>query len=258
MKLKIKGFTLVELLISLALLGIVMVTLFQTMGGTIQASNSTNASNDLLREGQIAQQILTARFREACYVFPAGATLSLAASGYSTKNAFGSPDTDWNINTHPIVAMVLPPDPNDPTPEFRFIAYYAIPRSQYTVPSPLGAAPSNNPGQDAANDSTTWMIMEYRKNLGFPPGTTTPCSAMPTSINIKGQSGKLLLDYVQIASPITSLFSVGGTGPDGGAAWIQYDLRLQKDTRSGNIVRVGGTGTNSNLSGRVFPINLGL
>jgi prepilin-type N-terminal cleavage/methylation domain-containing protein len=250
------GFTLLELLLSLAMLGIIMVTLFQSFGTTIQVSNSGNASNELVREGQIAQQLLTARFREACYVFPGGTTLSLAASGYTTQNAFPSPSTSWTINSHPMVAMVLPPDLNDPvsTSNFRFFAYYAIPRSQYTN----AAAPSINPGKDSANDSTTWMLMEYRIGLPFTSGTTTPCNAMATAANIQGLAGNLLLDYVQIANPITSLFTVGGSGRGGGAAWIQYDLRLQKDTRTGNIVRVGGSGANSNLSGKVYPQNLGL
>ncbi len=237
-----------------------MVSLFQSLGSTIQVSNSGNASNELVREGQIAQQLLAGHFKEACYVFPGGTTLSLAASGYSTSNAFGSPNTDWIINTHPMVAMILPPDLKDSetTTSFRFVAYYVMPRSQYTTNS----SASVNPGKDSANDSTTWVLLEYRRGLPFTEASAaasgTACNSMATSANIKLGKTNLLLDYVQIANPITSLFTVGGAGVGGGAAWIQYDLRLQKDTRTGNIIRVGGAGANSNLSGKVYPINLGL
>jgi prepilin-type N-terminal cleavage/methylation domain-containing protein len=247
-----RGFTLVEALLSLLLLGIISVALFQTLGTSIGSSNSINASNDLLREGQIAQQVITARIKESCYVYPAGQILTLAASGWSTQNAFGSGSV-WTINTHPIVAMIMPP--NLSNTNYQFLAYYAIPRSQY-VNNATGA---NNPGLDVRNDTTTWMIMEYRIGLGTGAGQT--CQAISTGAAVSGGDASLLVDYVSPTSPITGLFTVDPNPDANGPRWVDYNLQLQRTTLLGNsvtTVRVGANSANSNLRGRIYPQNRGV
>ena len=257
---KTKGFTLIELLISLGLLGGIILALFQTMGSTTQVSNSTNASNDLIREGQIAQQLLSAQFKEACYVYPAGANITMASSGYTTKNGGA---WNWTVNTHPIVALILPPASSDATGKFyRFFAYYAIPRSQYVS----GSTPdiSINPGPDVMNDTTTWMLMEYRKPIDTSNTTNFPvpfnCAQLAANSNFTitgaGGSAALLTDYITPVTTSTELFSVGGTAPIGGAEFIEYNLRLSRTTREGNTVTVGGGASGTTMTAKVYPVNL--
>jgi prepilin-type N-terminal cleavage/methylation domain-containing protein len=249
---KNKGFTLLEVLIALGLLGILLVLLFQTIGGTAQVSTSSNAGNELLREGQIAQQILASRIKEACYIYPSGATITMG-SGSTTRNLFGIPSNNWVINTHPIMAMILPPNARDidasPGAFFRFFAYYAVKRSDFLS---MGAITSpNKPSADPRNDDSVWVIMEYRKNLtDFPSTTTAKCATMISS-DITGSSGRLLVDYVSPANPIGSLFATGSNT-------ISYNLQLQRVTQQGNVIRVGQDAANSNLRGIVYPENLGL
>jgi prepilin-type N-terminal cleavage/methylation domain-containing protein len=255
MKKRSAGFTLVELLLALALLTIITLALFQTLGGSVQGANSINASNDLLREGQIAQQVISARLKEACYIYPAGADLTLAASGYSTRNAFGSPDTEWTVNTHPFVAMILPPDATAGTGQYRFFAYYAMPRSQYVN----NAASTINPGRDVRNDNTTWVLMEYSRNITVTGSPT--CEVIRQTLNVAGGNAFLLVDYVSPASPITGLFTVDTAATDNngdpGAAWVEYNLQLQRTTVNGDVIRVGANAGSSNLRGRIYPQNRG-
>lgn len=253
-----KGFTLIELLISLGLLGGIIVALFQTMGNTTQVSNSTNSSNDLIREGQIGQQLLSAQFKEACYVYPAAATVTMGSSGYTTRNGAGY---TWTVNTHPIVALILPPASSDASGKiYRFFAYYAIPRSQYVS----GSTPdtSTNPGPDVTNDSTTWMLMEYGKTIDTSNTTNFPtpfnCAQLSANSNftILGGNAALLTDYITPVTTSTDLFSVGGTAPIGGAAFINYNLRLSRTTREGNTVTVGGGSSGTTMTAKVYPVNL--
>ena len=268
---KRSGFTLVELLVSLALLGVILTTLFQTMGSTTQLANTTNSSNDLIREGQIAQQVLNARFKEACFVYPATRIIQLATSGYTARNGIALPvGFNWVINTHPMVAMILPPSadiPASPTVNnYRFVAYYAIPRRQYVAPSPAGAANVINPGRDALNDDTVWMLMEYRRNInvlatGFGPVTTCAAISANTSVVLTGGNAELLTDYIAPVTTSTDLFRVGPVRPDGSASFVEYNLRLQKTTRGNgttNTITVGGGLSGTNLTAKVYPVNLGL
>ena len=265
------GFTLVELLVSLGLLGVILTTLFQTMGSTTQLANTTNSSNDLIREGQIAQQVLNARTKEACFVYPATRSIQLATVGYTTRNGTASPaGYNWVINTHPMIAMILPPSADIPATatvnNYRFVAYYAIPRSQYVALSPAGAAAVINPGQDVLNDGTVWMLMEYRRNInvlaaGFGPVTTCAAVAANTAVDLTGGNAELLTDYIAPVTISTDLFSVGPVRPDGSASFVEYNLRLQKTTRGNgttNTISVGGGASGTNLTAKVYPVNLGL
>ncbi|NJK43655.1 MAG: type II secretion system protein [Pleurocapsa sp. SU_196_0] len=269
-----RGFTLLELLISMALLGTISAALFSTLGNTVQVTNGVNANNDLLREGQMAQQVLSSAFKEACYVFPANRVLKLSVEGgYSRRNSFLTiSKSEWTVNTHPIMGIILPPrdtpDLNNLTPDpdaavsddkqapdnnYLFVAYYAIRRSQYTQ----NAAASINPGRDPRNDNTAWVLMEYRKRLeplalGRPPLCSDYGGAQ---INLTGGHANLLLDYIAPVSPSTKLFNAVGGNATQGAVSIGYALQLQRVMPDGSLVRVGN---GANLSGNVYPFNLGL
>jgi prepilin-type N-terminal cleavage/methylation domain-containing protein len=253
------GFTLIELLISLSLLGVLSLALFQTVGGTISLSGSVNATNDLIREGQIAQQVLSARLQEACYLFPSGTTIQMSSSNATTANAFNGNTQTWIVNTHPILAVMLPGTATATQRTFQFFAYYAQPRGQY-VTAVTGTA--DNPGGDALNDATTWVLLQYQASITVP--ITTTCAqastsnntaagvtATATQISFSGSTGgRMLIDYVAPVTPSTTLFNVD-------AGFADFDLQLQRAVRSTGTTRVGGS-TNSNLRGRISPQNLGL
>jgi prepilin-type N-terminal cleavage/methylation domain-containing protein len=257
------GFTLIEILLSLGLLGVILVALFRFLGVTTEASGSANASNDLLREGQIAQQIITTRLKEACYIYPKDAIITMGSTGLTTTNDFNPPlpNYDWKINTHPIVAMILPADEKDKDDSvtsgnfFRFYAYYAVKRSNYFS---MGNSNSANPNRDALNDNTVWMIMEYRANLTITAGTTKKCGEMRGE-NIKSRTGRLLVDYVSPAASIDTMFEVGPElVTNQGATYVDYNLQFQKIITGGNVIRVGQNAGASNLRGRIYPQNIGL
>jgi prepilin-type N-terminal cleavage/methylation domain-containing protein len=247
---KSSGFTLLEVLISLGLLGLLTVYLFQSIGSTTQVSAAANSANDLIREGQIAQQVMVSRIKEACHVYPTATTFSMG-SDFTTRNAANTPDDEWRVGTDPVIAMILPPAGGG---GYRFFAYYAIPRSQYVA----SAAPDINPGGDALNDATVWMLMEYRRTIPTMPDGTL-CSAMPTQTgyDIDGDTGRLLVDYLSPDGAM-ELFNVGATRTDGSAALVGYNLRLQRENRGGSLTQVGGGASGTNLSGNVYPVNLGL
>jgi prepilin-type N-terminal cleavage/methylation domain-containing protein len=245
------GFTLLEVLTSLGLLGLITVYLFQNIGTTTQVSVSTNAANDLIREGQIAQQVLVSRIKEACHVYPIGTIVRLG-SDFTTLNKANSPDDEWRVGTDPIVAMILPPQSAGGA--YRFFAYYAIPRGQYTK----DAVSEANPGRDPLNEDSVWMLLEYRRDVPIMPAGTL-CSSMPgnTNYTITGGIGRLLADYVT-PDGTADLFDIGAINANGSASFVQYDLRFQKQTRGTALTQVGSGASGTTLAGNIYPVNLGL
>ena len=105
-----QGLTLVELLVGLALAGVVTSALLSLNISTSQTSSLLNSRNDLLAETQLAQNYVAAKLREAAYVFPTGTALTLSATNsYSTQKPGGTTSA-WTVGTDPIVAVILPPD----------------------------------------------------------------------------------------------------------------------------------------------------
>ncbi len=216
-----RGFTIIELLVAMAVLSIVLLAFTSLFGGMFRASSDLNARNQLLSEGQLTEQILAARIQQAFYVYPPGYKLQLTSSGWTTKNPAGG--RVWVVGSDPILAMILPPksstvicgvgtDPNAGC--YRFYAYYPVKRSLYVN----NAAAAGNPGKQALNDNSTWILMQYYKPFpaGRQPlkpyllvGGQTIEVADSSDTAYRGTSSHFMVDYVQptSASPSYTMFS---------------------------------------------------
>ena len=249
------GFTLVELLIGLAVLGILIGSFFRLVGNTVDTSTELSVRNEVVQDAQIAQQIINARLQEACFVYTSG-TIQMASSGWTTQRSIlGLSGYIWNItNNDPIVAMILPPDPNDVTaanrPRYRFLAYYPVRRGAYIAGN---VSTSNNISQlptEPANDNN-WVLMQYIRYLPTSPGDTTApvmnpsltCTVNVTNGNasITGGAADLLVDYVQPTNVATtySMFdeipAAGSVPPN-----ITFRLRMLRTYRGSATIRVPG------------------
>ena len=90
------GFTLLELLVALGLMGIVMGAVLSLNVNTGRATSALQARSELTSETQIAQNYIAGKIRNAVYVYPYGASnyvasLRFANSGYSTYNSGVAP-----------------------------------------------------------------------------------------------------------------------------------------------------------------------
>jgi prepilin-type N-terminal cleavage/methylation domain-containing protein len=197
------GFTLLELLVGMALIGVVLTALvsFFTQGSQASAQSSSRA--ELQQEVLNAQQLIAGKLKEAWYVYPPGQTINMTGTALTQKPAGGN---SWQVGTDPILAMVLPPrntalkcaatenlsvvPPEGPDGCYRFLAYYPVKRSVWV--SGTGTGSWRSPGADAANGDT-WVLAEYRATFplsaGSPPPTTP--SSIPT-----GNSANILSDYI--------------------------------------------------------------
>ena len=253
-----QGLSLIEVLISIAVLGVVMAAVIQIFTSTMRVSADVNAQNTILHEGQIALQLVTARLNEALYIVPSGTTLNLSSSDTATNTLSGTPSQSWTVGTDPILALVLPPEDGDssvvcsPTSVAtacpRFFAYYPIKRSAYltsSLPSSL------KPDPNAANDASTWMLMEYRGTFDAPlPAQMTPADLTSNFAQVQGNAGQLVVDYVQpeASAPAYTLFSL-----DTADRSVTFRLRMLQAVRSKDK-RVAQFGS-SPLEVKVYPRN---
>lgn len=206
MKNKINGFTLLEMVVSIAIFGIIMVTLLNSFNqGNRVAANTSNRS-DMQQEILNAQQLISGRLREAWYIYPpTSTTWSLGTTALTRNPVTGnnSWQTDTSLNPNqPLLALILPP--TSPTGPYRFFAYYPVLRSTWL--SGTISDPVRDPGADTSNNNT-WVLAEYRQNMpsSFNPSAfpTTPPS-MPT-----GATPNILSDYVA-PTIVTSNFTTSG------------------------------------------------
>ena len=226
MKTRQGGFTLVEMLVSIAVMGILMLAFTQLFGGSLRASSQINGRNELISEGQIAQQLIASRLQNAYYVYPQGTALQLTTAGVTTRNTVRSgAGQNWVVGNDPIVAVLVPPrsfNPLETNPLnttcradnlaycYTFYAYYPMLRSALVTAAPDSAPPAD------ANNANVWVLMEYRANIidninrngsdtGCPAAVGVEsgrlyCPPLPgtaSGIAYRGQPGRMLIDYVQ-------------------------------------------------------------
>lgn len=274
------GFTLVELLVALGLIGLIMGAVLTLNLRTNDAATTLQARTELTGEVQVAQNYIASKLRNAAYVFPyysLASTFTLATSGYSTFNPAtragraGTGNYTWRyasatIAADPFLAFVLPPEGGNAVAPgscntsatnaakqancYAFYAYYAVPRSLLVTGGGGGVPTSANKLQsDGTNDTTTWALLEYRAyypSTGYGAGSTT---AVPT-----GGMGLLVLDYVRpttettVGTTVDKLF-VASTTP---VTAVTLNLAVTRQVGD-ETVNVPGTGR---YSLRVYPRNL--
>ena len=94
------GFTLVELLISLGILGLLLAAVVSVNVGTSRSAAGLQTRNDLQPELQIVQNYMASKLAQAAYVFPIGANIQMASTGDTTKN-YATGNYNWQVGTHP-------------------------------------------------------------------------------------------------------------------------------------------------------------
>lgn len=247
-----RGLTLVELLVGLTLAAVVTSALLSLNISTSQTSSLLNSRNDLLADTQLAQNYVAAKLREAAYVFPSGTALTLSATGSFSTRKPGSTGSTWTVGTDPIVAVILPPEESGScggsAPQFcyTFYAYYPVERRVVTA----GASGAAQPGPDARNDPTAWMLMEYRHSYASLALGTVLGPAQATDLG--GGDGQIVMDYLRPAAATESALFSQEDGQQQGVS--RLTLRLA-------AARLGSSETRVPSSGRyevaVYPRNVG-
>lgn len=265
-----KGLTLVELLVGMALLGIILSALTSFFVQSSKTSVQSSVRAELQQETLNAQQLITGKLKEAFYIYPPGSSINKLTETALTRNPITS-NNNWNItstaaNNHPMLAMILPPrNPGltcaastaatpDPDGCYRFVAYYPVKRSDWL--SGTATDSFRNPGADPTNDSSTWVLAEYRRVM---PPTFDPSSypfatppAVPTSA-----TANLLSDYIAptIASGATyTMFTYTTGGTPSAVTSVTINLATSRNS-SGKTIRLPGTTGTYSIS--VTPTNLG-
>jgi len=259
-----RGFTLIEILVALAVLAVLMLAFVLFFRGTLRASSSLQVQNELMSEAQVAHQLVASRIKEAWYLWPPGSVLRLAGSGWTTRNTLDG-GRDWAVGPK-FLAMILPPSKDgvacsaDREGCFRFFAYYPMRRDHYVA----RASPVEALDPDPANDGKVWVLMEYRSV--YRKGGAAACpvradgSPEPGETAYRGKRGRLLVDFVQPFSdpwdpgfnyPGFFDFRTAGTS----VTAVTVRLRLAREVR-GRVYRVPREPGSLTLT--VQPNNLGV
>lgn len=276
---RVSAFTLVELLIGLFILAVLLGLFARFFGDTLGYTSRLNARNELLGEGQIAQNYLSSKLQEAWYVFPSGTSITLPVAGSVATWQVTAPSgggTAWTVDDdgttatlNPFIALILPPSngaaacvsPSTTAGCYRFLAYYPITRSSYVTNTAssysdrLLADPQNGGARVLMQYSAFLTDAYVEGNLISSSGLTnrlpfanaaTAASGLGTGIF--GQRATLVADYLDDAD----VFVVRATTRDIDPAVantvtvtdrsVTVNLVFERATR-GKTYTVGGTGS---------------
>lgn len=169
------GFTLIELLLAMAIALMLLGLVFTLVMGTNRLSGSLASSALSQQELLNAQELLGSRVREAAFIVPGGASVTLPDTA-KTRNLAGSATTVVGTAATPMLALVLPPrtPPTTSSPNcnltasppvtqecYRFVAYYPVRRSAWLAATVNGTAlDTDYPGASPANDAA-WVLVEF-------------------------------------------------------------------------------------------------
>lgn len=274
------GLTLVELLVGMALMGVVLTALVSYFSQGSRVATQSSGRAELQQEVLTAQQLIAGRLKEAWYVFPEGQEFSMGNGDFRKNplNATGTAVIDngsgtWKVGTHPFLALILPPKltgsstcPASSSSSgnvdycYRFFAYYPVNRSVWVGNAGGASSPSaSNPGDDPAN-ANVWVLAEYRKTLyGYAPGN---------AFAPDGGDANLLADFVAPTLTSTGFTTSANTYPmfeyksangsttsaSNPVTGVTLNLATTRNV-GGKVLRLpGATGT---YSITIYPTNLG-
>lgn len=248
------GFTLVELLIGLGIMGVLTVAFLQFFTASVTITQRFDTRNELLSDGQTAQQLVSSRVQEAWYIYPTS-TPAFSLSGIPNVQgwAVGHPSGagTWKIGTDAILAFLVPPSsvgglctPTAATPVtagcYEFYAYYPVKRAAYVTGTT--STYSNRLLSDGENGGA-WVLMQL---VGYvAPTAIASGSAQPPTLttswlngNLQGARVDLVSDYLSSNTSTGLPFRIDATStnPDR----VEIELRLAR-TYKGKSYEVGGT-----------------
>ena len=201
-----RGLTLLEVLIAIAIMGVILLAFTQLFGSSLRASATIDARNELLSEGQIAQQLIASRLKGASHIYPPGTRFAMTNTMRTRNTVRGA--QSWTVGADPVIALLAPPkgssdadittcnrDHRDMC--YMFYAYYPLERGVFMDE----ANPKYAPQPDPANDDA-WLLMEYRQHVydGVNRAGNRLRSPPDPSVVLRGLGGstaQILVDYAQ-------------------------------------------------------------
>lgn len=207
------GFTVLEVLITLAILGVFLVAVTTTQSSTLQTSSQQSGLANRLRDLQDAGGYVADRLRQSILV-----STDLSVNGAAcqiTASGAGAPCFAVLASDMRQVGSTPQYQPN----VYMYLAYRLVPRSNVSTAEKA---------DDTWADANTFALVEYRSTICAPTASVT-CSpgTVPTTIpaSIANMTANVLLDFI-------TLDAVGGgtfTPFAYDAASKQFTLTLRQE-----------------------------
>jgi prepilin-type N-terminal cleavage/methylation domain-containing protein len=124
------GFTMIELLIGMSILGVILLAASGLLQGNQKLTNDAQTRSNALGDARGAISRMTDTISQAAYIYPADSTISLSVNNSVAGNVLSN-----QVNTGKKGVAVLITDSADPT-KYQGVMYYLADRNQFASDLP--------------------------------------------------------------------------------------------------------------------------
>lgn len=196
-----KGFTMIELLVAMAILGVLFVAMYQMFNSSLTTSVQTSTRAELDGETQKVQQLLINRMKEADLFLSANDVKTLTYSDIQDSSTAYYPSS--TLNSSSIVAFRVPTK-NSPSKCYLYV-YYVVPSSNLVSASITKVQHRLNHATTGANS-----LIEGRTDTTFDCTKTTPTAGNYPTVNtlrilhpsLHGTTGFVVTPYMNASGTV--------------------------------------------------------
>jgi prepilin-type N-terminal cleavage/methylation domain-containing protein len=200
-----QGFTLVELLIGMAILGVILVAAAGLLQSNQQVTNTAQTRSNALGDTRGAMARMTEAISQAAYIYPENAVLKVSGglAGQGTSNQVTTGNN--------AVAVLISSDSSVTPPLYKAVIYYIADRSETSFAADLPSIASDRIAQNVLVEATV-------NGVPWASGTRpTPDMGLPASEGVLVDGVDLLDGSEQITKLMDSVSLAPVIGSDGKA-----------------------------------------
>jgi prepilin-type N-terminal cleavage/methylation domain-containing protein len=240
-----RGFTILEMLLGMAILGIVLLVASALLQSNQAAASSQQARTTSLEDGRAAMSRIAETLSRAVYIYPSGITITVTSGLVGTGADKTNPTNSITTGTG-AVAMLLYDGLNAATRGYYGVIFYVTDRNKTKFATDLSSLASDRIGQSVLVEARTTQI-----------GTGPITWAVNANPALTSKAWSVAIDEGVLAdgvvSTATNLMASASFSPSGGVDDLVFATGLRSQSPAVTLATARILGIGYNLGVQIVP-----